>query len=239
MAAVTAAVAVGVTGAALASKSARGAARKQSQSADKAADQQLDQFNQTREDFAPFRQAGVSALGRIMGLLNLDIPEGFGGEFSADVDAGRGQGESPTDILRATPGYQFQLDEGIKAIDRSSAAQGAGGAQIKALADYATGLADQSFGKYFNRLQSLAGLGQTSTAQVGGLGAQAVSNAGQFGVLSGQAQAANQINQANIGTNLIDQFSQLAAQRNFNRGSQGQQVGFGSQNPGQSVRGFA
>ena len=90
------------------------------------------------------------------------------------------------DEIRATPGYQFALNEGVKALDTSAAAQGTvlSGGQKKDILQYATGLADQTaqqkyqnaLGEYmnsynifrnngndiFNRFNTLAGAGTSA-----------------------------------------------------------------------------
>jgi len=49
-------------------------------------------------------------------------------------------------LYRESPGYQFQMDEGEKAISRNALAKGRyGGARSKALIEFAGGLADQDF----------------------------------------------------------------------------------------------
>lgn len=112
--------------------------------------------------------------------------------------------------LKDTPGYQFTLDQGLQAIQRSRAARGAGdgGALIKEATRYATGLADTTFGQAYTRAENtfnknrefalgsareLAGLGQTA---VGNLNANIGTNYGreadntmQAGLYGGNAQA--------------------------------------------------
>lgn len=62
--------------------------------------------------------------------------------------------------LENTPGYQFTLNQGLKATQNSYAAQGLGsaGAAIKGSAQFATGLADQTYqqqvGNYLNNYNS-------------------------------------------------------------------------------------
>lgn len=82
----------------------------------------------------------------------------------------------------ASPGYQFRLDEGTRALDRSAAARGMllSGAQNKALTRYGQGVASEEFGNYANALRNIAGLGQVS-------GQTASSAAGQYGVNAGNA----------------------------------------------------
>ena len=104
---VTAAVIAG--GATLASSliganAANRAGKMQSEAADRAAELQNQQFQQTREDLAPYRTAGVNALGKLEGMADYTM---FGPEqFSKD------------------PGYGFRLSEGQKALDRQAAARG-------------------------------------------------------------------------------------------------------------------
>ena len=52
--------------------------------------------------------------------------------------------------LEQTPGYQFNLKQGIRGVDLSSIAKGMSGAQAKAAAAFATGLADNTYQNQFN-----------------------------------------------------------------------------------------
>jgi hypothetical protein len=76
------------------------------------------------------------------------------------------------------PGYQFRMDEGAKAVDNSAAARGGvlSGGAMKAMARYGQDFASNEYSNAynrfntdqttrFNRLSSLAGTGQTATAQ--------------------------------------------------------------------------
>lgn len=101
--------------------------------------------------------------------------------------------------FKETPGYQFQLAEGQKAIDRSAAARGMAlsGSAIKAHQRFSQGLANQTYGEYLNRLQALSGAGQTATGQAFA-GYQNNSNtlASLYGA-QGNAAASSYIGQAN------------------------------------------
>lgn len=70
-------------------------------------------------------------------------------------------GMSPTQIMQADPGYQFALQQGQDAIQRSAAAKGTllTGGTLKDLAGYTAGAAAQDYGNIFNRQLQLAGLG--------------------------------------------------------------------------------
>jgi len=87
------------------------------------------------------------------------------------------------DQFEADPGYQFRLDEGQKALERAAAARGQyyDPSTVKALSEYNANMADQtymdSYNRYnndqtnmFNRLASMAGIGQTATGQLTGVG---------------------------------------------------------------------
>jgi hypothetical protein len=104
-----------------------------------------------------------------------------------------------TGILRATPGYQFQVGEGTKAIERSAAARGGllSGAAGKALTTYSQGVADQTYNNYLNSLMSVAGLGQNSANTTTSAGTS-YANAASNNILSaGNAKASGYINSAN------------------------------------------
>lgn len=71
-------------------------------------------------------------------------------------------GEAPDfDLFRSTPGYQFALDEGQRAIDRSAAARGGlvSGNTLAELTRYGTGLADQTFQNYLGNVLGLQSQG--------------------------------------------------------------------------------
>lgn len=52
--------------------------------------------------------------------------------------------------LEQTPGYQFNLSQGLRGVDLSSISRGLSGAQAKAAATFATGLADSTYQNQFN-----------------------------------------------------------------------------------------
>lgn len=105
------------------------------------------------------------------------------------VQAGQGgQGSPNYNAFFASPDYQFTLDQGTQATERSAAARGGlfSGNTGAALQQYGQGLASTQIGNYTNRLASLAGLGQTS-----------VQNTGQLGFNTGQGVANNLIDAGN------------------------------------------
>lgn len=66
--------------------------------------------------------------------------------------------------LTADPGYQFRMQQGVNALDRSAAARGTlqSGAQMKALTQYGQGLASDELGNTFGRLTNMRDSAQTA-----------------------------------------------------------------------------
>ena len=82
---------------------------------------------------------------------------GYFGQQLADLQAGSKE-FSPND-----PSYQFRYQQGMDAVNRQMAASGqlGSGLQMKSLMDYGQQSASQEYGNEWNRLASLAGVGQT------------------------------------------------------------------------------
>jgi len=229
-------VAGAVVGSALIGGSAaKSAASTQSAAADRAAELQYQQFQQTREDQAPYRAAGVNALAELQRTAG-NVPGAFkfgAGDYQAD------------------PGYAFRLSEGQKALDRSAAARGgliSGGAlkaatrygqdmgsqeyqnaYNRALTGYNTGVASEN--QLYNRQAGLAGIGQTATNLVGQAGQNYATNAGNLMTSGAAANAAGQVGMANavtggLGTYL--NYSQGNALLNALRTPQVPNVGYGT-----------
>lgn len=149
---------------------------------------QLYMYNQNRDDQAPYRNAGYGALNTI--TSDFQNQTGFAKPF--DMNS-----------FYSDPGYQFQLQQGTKAVNNSYAAKGGllSGAAVKATDAYTTGLANTTYGDAYNRylatsaqqynqLAGVAGLGQTSVAQTGAAGTSAANSIANT-TYQGATQAAN------------------------------------------------
>jgi hypothetical protein len=208
--------------------SSRSAAKTQASAAGQAAELQKSQYEQTREDQAPYRQAGYNALAEMQRTAG-NVPGAFkfgAGDYQAD------------------PGYAFRLSEGQKALDRSAAARGGlisggalraaqrygqemgsqefGNAYNRALTGYNTGVASEN--QLYNRQAALSGIGQTATNLVGQAGQNYATSAGNLMTGAGAANAAGQVGMANaitggLGTYL--NYNQNTALLNALRGSTG------------------
>ena len=135
----------------------------------------------------------------------INIGQGSGNILYNQLATGQlGVQPSLTDMSQL-PGYQFTLDQGLKATQNAAAAQGLGvsGAAMKGATNYAEGLAGTFYNNYLsnywanqnNRYNMLAGVMNTGanaanqlTSVTGGAGNQLVSTAGTLG--SGQIAAA-------------------------------------------------
>ena len=80
---------------------------------------------------------------------------------------------SATAAFQSAPGYQFQLNQGLDALDRRASAHGmlnSGNTNADTI-NYAQGVANQGYGDYLSRLQGLGSQGlQATQGQAAGLG---------------------------------------------------------------------
>lgn len=106
----------------------------------------------------PWAKAGGSALFPLTGLI---IGKGFDYGTGKTTDLTPDQRQN---LFTTSPGYQFRLDQAMKAVQASQAAKGnllSGGA-MKELGDRAQGVASDEYSNYLNQLFQLAGIGQTA-----------------------------------------------------------------------------
>lgn len=156
------------------------AALLQKQASDASLAEQKRQFGIQQDNIAPWLSAGKDALSRLQSLSGFQAPTG--------ADA------------QNDPGYQFRLQEGTKALERSAAAKGGllTGGTAKALQqfgqDYASteyqNVYNRKFGEYnstYDKLAGLAGIGRDATAQ-----ANASSSTDAAGVTNILMNGANQ-----------------------------------------------
>ncbi len=106
------------------------------------------------------------------------------------------------------PGYKFRLQQGMQALERSSAARGGllSGGTLKDITNYSQDAASNeymnSYNRYqndqttkYNRLAAMAGVGQQTASQLGTMGQNASNTIGNILMTSGQQQG-NAINDA-------------------------------------------
>jgi len=147
-----------VTSAVIGAKSSKDAARKQSKSADASIAEQRRQFDLSRADRAPYRAAGRQALFSLQDMMGIKAKNPYeAGTPEAAAFDNRQQYD-----FKATPGYEFRLGEGMKALERSQAGRRLGGRAAKEAMRYGQDYGSSEFGKQFNRLSVLSGYGPAS-----------------------------------------------------------------------------
>ena len=106
-------IASGAIGASSQAKATRKAAQGQQEAADEAIALQREQWQQGREDIAPWRQAGVRALGQFENLARQGPPTFDRFQGPEALQPGQFAFKPPTaaDMMQ-DPGYQFRLQQG-------------------------------------------------------------------------------------------------------------------------------
>lgn len=179
-----------IAGGAMQSSAARKAGDQQAAAAREATALQERMYNQTRADNEPYRAAGAGAL---TGMQSADFQRDFtAADFNKD------------------PGYDFRMQEGQKALERSAAARGGlqGGAFGKALSRYGQDFASNEYGNAYNRfnsdrdrrfgrLNSIAGMGIGANNANAQAGSNYANNAGSNMMGAANAQGAAGIASAN------------------------------------------
>ncbi len=147
-------------------------------------------YNQQSDNLNPYLQAGQQGINSLSSMLQP------GGELTKQFSY------NPSD-LQNEPGYQFQLQQGNKAVNNAHAAGGlaGSGSQSKALAQYNQGLAGTTYQNAYNRalttfqtnrentlkpLQSLINAGQTATGQFNGAAQNYGNNVSQNDIFGAQ-----------------------------------------------------
>ena len=105
--------------------------------------------------------------------------------------------------FQQSPGYQWQLGQGLRAVDAGAAAQGMArsGATLKAEQTFGAGLADSDFGNYWNRLQQLSGSGLTAAGGIANAATSGAANIAQTDASAAQQTSSIYGNMASsIGT---------------------------------------
>lgn len=184
------AAAIGAVGSIAASQTQAGAANS-------ATNSQNNRFNQIQNNSQQYMNAGSAASSQLSDLL------GTSGNTGATGYGSLTQQFNPTQQqLESYPGYQFQLQQGGQAVTNSQTPQAGAlsGSTLKSLMGFNQGLAASNYQNYFNqfqtqqnnifnRLNSVAGLGQSAAAGVGNSGTQLGIGAAQSTAAAGAATA--------------------------------------------------
>lgn len=192
MAAITAAVVVGV-GSAYAANRQGAAAKEQGRAARDAANlgigAQQDARDQFNTQMKPYVDAGTGALSQLSAINN--------GDYSG---------------FNKSPDYLYARDQMQQGIERGAAARGglySGGTSVD-LGNALNGIASQNLGTHYNRLMGLADMGNRSVMGSGQLGQQNANSIsdlyGMRGQANGQINSAGAMTQAGYGNALASAF---------------------------------
>lgn len=197
----------GITGADAAAKGAERAADIQGQAMREANQLQREIWEQQKKDQQPWLDTGKENLNALAQLMK------SGGELNRNF--------TMNDYM-ADPGFQFRQQQGEQAINRAASAAGRydSGRALKDLTEFNSGLASQEFGNAFdrwntqqgnrfNRLASLAGVGQTASQQLQQAGNNFANQTSQNLANIGSAQGAAAIAKGNVHANGFNSLAQL------------------------------
>jgi len=187
---------------------------------------QRDLFNASADMGSYGRGIGNQALGLMASLYGFQpgtdpassVRFGEDGELVTTPGAS-GSGAAPPgaavpnfNALFQTPDYVWALQQGQQGLDRAAAAGGGlfSGNRLKEAVQYNQGMATQQFGNTWNRLASLAGIGQSGTNQLDQSLQNAGNNISQGLMGMGNARASGYQNHAAIDQNArLNMFSTL------------------------------
>ena len=202
---------VGLTSAAAGTAASFFAGDAQADAAEDAQRSTAAQAAQTRQDFAPWRGQGQVGLSSLADLMGQARPTHLAEDKSLGALSGA---EIPFASFEGSPGYQFRLDEGRKAIENSAAARGMlrSGGRLKAMERFAQGTAAPEYNNEFNRRALMAGVGQTATAQDAGLQAGFTARGNQAGLDAATARGSSFVGAAN---GVGNAFNNLLMQQAF------------------------
>ena len=202
------------------------AANAQKDAASQSINAQQQQQAITRGDLLPYNTAGQDALTKLQSNNYYTDP--------IKMDQA---------TLDATPGYQFNLTQGLKSTQNSAAARGLGvsGAALKGAAAFSTGLSDNTYQNQFNnantnntnaynRLTGIINTGESAASQTGVFGANAANQTSAALTGSGNASAAAANSQGGAIGNAANSIGGYAAYRGLYGGSSNN--GVNAANPG-------
>lgn len=160
-------------------------------------------YEAARADQMPWMTGGQDATKRLQLLLGLngDVNDASYGSLTKNFSA---------NDLYDDPSYNFRMQEGEKALNRSASARGniLSGAAAKALTrygqDYASTEYDKAFNRYnqnqtslYNKLAGVSDAGRNSAQSIGAYGTNAANNIAELSTQMGNAQAQKSVTLGN------------------------------------------
>lgn len=121
--------------------------------------------------------------------------------------------QTPTDLIRSRPGYQFRYDEALKSLNANAYASGmaGSGATLKALQDRAYNVADSYYQTYLGDLSNVANRGMTSKSALAGVSQNYANASNAISQTGANAQSNYQQWKGNNLANMIQAVSQAGS----------------------------
>lgn len=203
-----------ILGAVISSNAATSAAQTQANAANNAANETQSEFNTLNQENAPGRAAGYNALNTIGSLMpgSSTTYDKNGNPTGAQTGNGYFTQQFNNQDLNANlaPNYQFMLNQGLGTAAAQANASGGliGGNALQGLNAYAQNYAQNAYQQAFNnfttnqsniynRLASLAGIGQAAQSQQNQVGTALTSNITGLQTAGAASQAAGTVGSAN------------------------------------------
>lgn len=204
--------AASLAGGAMQANAANQAAQTQAQAADESLALQTRQYEEGVARQQPWMAAGRNALDALHGELGLS-DAAKAGTFKSG--------------FRETPGYGFAVAEGERGALNNLSALGMknSGAALKALTRFRTGLADQTYNNYVDRLSVASGGGQAATSETNAMGTNYANAASGTIQDKAVATASGYVGQSNAWSNALSGASNQAG---FALGMGSNNFGFGT-----------
>ena len=196
----------------------------------------INQYNQLAQQYAAAKNAEAASQGQFVGQGDKGAYLNYGlDQYKKDV----GYTPMVTSLadLQATPGYQFQLEQGLQGVNNSAAAKGGllSGANLKAINDYAQGQAatgyqaawqrvQNAYQNAFNRNQTNIG----NLKSLAGMGQNAATNQADYAMTTGTNTAKTNTSTATDIAGLQNQYGQLQGQQYNQMGGLGNQAILGA-----------
>lgn len=200
---------------------AKDAAKAQQAGTDASIAESQRQFDLIRQDNAPFQAIGTGAANQLANIYGIPTssPNGFVNQQGQTTANPSAAGAPDYSSFYKSPDYQFTLDQGKQAIERTAAARGglASGNTLAALTQFGQGLASQNFNAYTNRLAGLAGVGQTANSSNASAGLATGANVGNALIAGGNARASGITDAANAWGNAAGDIAGFAGNYLRNR----------------------
>lgn len=181
----------------------------------------------------PQAMGGNSWTAAIANAASNSLNAGGGGEYAGGDRASADFGKYAKDFgmadFQQDPGYQWRMQQGQQALERSAAARGGllSGRAAKDMTNYSQGAASQEYGNAFNRyqtnrsnqlnpLQSLSGMAQTASGAMG-------TDAGNYGSNVGNSlmNTANQVGNNMMGAGNARASGYVGSANAMNQGISG------------------